>query len=80
MSNGEESELIWKSDGGSVEIRTLGQLEDGQPALDEVVATGAAIHLEQMAHDSWWIGVEAGRKALPSLVHTGRRALVCSAH
>lgn len=62
MSNGEESDLIWKSDGGSVEIRTQGQLEDGQPALDEVVATGATIHLEQMAHDSWWMGVEAGGK------------------
>jgi len=42
--------VIWKNDGSSVEIRTQGELADGRPALDEIVADGASIHLEQMAH------------------------------
>ena len=54
--------MIWKNDGSSVEIRTQGELADGQPALDEIVADGASIHLEQMAHDHWWMGIEAGGK------------------
>lgn len=46
-----------------MEIRTQGTLlADGRPALDEIVATGAAIHLEQMAHDHWWMGIESGGK------------------
>jgi hypothetical protein len=45
-----------------VEIRTQGSLADGRPALDEIVANGASIHLEQMAHDHWWMGIEAGGK------------------
>jgi hypothetical protein len=60
MGEAEENDLIWKSDNSSVEIRCQGQLEDGRPALDEIVATGAAIHLEQMSHDQWWMGIEAG--------------------
>jgi hypothetical protein len=51
MSEAEGNDLIWKSDNSSVEIRFQGRLEDGRPALDEIVATGAAIHLEQMSHD-----------------------------
>ena len=54
--------MIWKVDGSSVEIRTQGELADGRPALDEIVADGASIHLEQMAHDHWWMGIEAGGK------------------
>src|ERR1039458_5405517 len=46
----------------ALEIRTQGQLADGRPALDEIVARGASVHLEQMAHDHWWMGLEAGGK------------------
>jgi len=54
--------MIWEKDGSSLEIRTQGQLPDGRPALDEIVACGAFVHLEQMAHDHWWMGLEAGGK------------------
>jgi hypothetical protein len=54
--------MLWKKDGSSFEIRTQGELPDGRPALDEIVADGASIHLEQMSHDQWWMGIEAGGK------------------
>ena len=54
--------MIWEKDGGSFEIRTQGETQDGRPALDEIVATGATVHLEQMAHDHCWMGLEAGGK------------------
>ena len=54
--------MIWAKDGSTIEIRTEGELPDGRPALDEIVATGAAVHLEQMAHDHWWMGLEAAGK------------------
>ena len=54
--------MVWEKDGSSFEIRTQGELPDGRPALDEVVARGAFVHLEQMAHDHWWMGLEAGGK------------------
>ena len=62
MSDAEQGDLTWKTDNSTLEVRTQGQLEDGRPALDEVVATGADVHLEQMDHDQWWIGIEAGGK------------------
>ena len=52
--------MIWEKDGSSVEIRTFGELPEGRPALDEIVATGAFVHLEQMSHDHRWMGLEAG--------------------
>ena len=52
--------MVWEKDGSSLEIRTQGELPDGKPALDEIVARGASVHLEQMAHDHWWMGLEAG--------------------
>ena len=55
-------EMVWEKDGSSLEIRTQAQLPDGRPALDEIVAGGAFVHLEQMAHDHWWMGLEAGGK------------------
>jgi hypothetical protein len=64
MSEAEKDDLIWKTDSSSVEIRFQGRLEDGRPALDEVVATGADVHLEQMDHDQWWMGIQAGGKDL----------------
>ncbi len=54
--------MLWEKNGSSFEIRTQGELEDGRPALDEVLARGASIHLEQMAHDAWWMSIEAGGK------------------
>jgi hypothetical protein len=57
-----DGNITWEKDGGSLEIRTQGQLADGRPALDEIVARGAFVHLEQMAHDHWWMGLEAGGK------------------
>ena len=54
--------MVWKNNESSLEIRTQGELADGRPALDEVLAEGASIHLEQMAHDRWWMGIEAGGK------------------
>jgi hypothetical protein len=38
----EDQEMIWKKDGSSIEIRTQGELADGRPALDEIVADGAS--------------------------------------
>jgi len=57
-----DGNMIWEKDGSTLEIRTQGQLPDGEPALDEIVARGASVHLEQMAHDHWWMGLEAGGK------------------
>ena len=54
--------MQWQKDGSSIEIRTQGQLADGRAALDEIVADGASIHLEQMSHDHWWMGIDAGGK------------------
>lgn len=33
--------MTWNVEGSSVEIRTQGELADGRPALDEIVADGA---------------------------------------
>ena len=57
-----DGNMTWEKNGSSLEIRTQGQLPDGRPALDEIVASGANVHLEQMAHDHWWMGLEAGGK------------------
>ena len=32
------------------------------PHLTKSWARGAFVHLEQMAHDHWWMGLEAGGK------------------
>jgi hypothetical protein len=54
--------MQWNKDGSSLEIRTQGELADGRPALDEIVANGATVHLEQMSHEHWWMGIEGGGK------------------
>lgn len=54
--------MTWEKDGSSFEIRTQGELPDGRPALDEIVARGAFVHLEQMSHDQWWMSIRAGGK------------------
>ena len=43
--------MLWNKNGSSLEIRIQGELADGRPALDEIVADGASVHLEQMSHD-----------------------------
>ena len=62
MGESEQTENKWEKDNSSLEIRTQGTLPDGKPALDEVLATRADVHLEQMDHDKWWMGIEAGGK------------------
>ena len=66
--------MIWKKDSTSLEIRTQARLPDGRLALDEIVAAGAVVHLEQMSHDHWWMGLEAGGKYfhLNFGIHGGR--------
>jgi len=59
---------------------TQGTFPDGKPALDEVLATSADVHLEQMDHNKWWMGIEGRRKTFSSVVHSGIRALVRSAY
>jgi len=54
--------MRWEKDDSSIEVRTQGELPDRKPALDEIVASGATVHLEQMDHDAWWMGIEAGGK------------------
>jgi hypothetical protein len=76
MAAGEQNDLIWKTDRSSIEIRLQGQLEDGRPALDEVVANGAGVHLEQMDHDHYWMGIQSGGRGLPALVYRRKWALV----
>jgi hypothetical protein len=56
----EPSDRIWNYDGSSVEIRTEGKLLDGRPALDEIVCTGATVHLEQRDANQWWMEIQAG--------------------
>ena len=60
MREAQENDLIWKTVSSSVEIRFQGRLEDGGSALDELVAAGADVHLEQMDHDQCRMGIEAG--------------------
>jgi hypothetical protein len=62
MSEQKNASTTWEKDGSSIEIRTQGELADGRPALDEIVARGASVHLEQMSHDHWWMGLEAAGK------------------
>jgi hypothetical protein len=45
--------MTWEKDSSSLEIRTQGQLPDGRPALDEIVAGGKYFHLN--------FGVQGGR-------------------
>ena len=63
MGDTEHTEIKWEKDNSTLEIRTQGTLPDGRPALDEIVATSAAVHLEQMDHDRWWMGLDAGGKS-----------------
>ncbi len=58
--------MIWEKNGNSIKSENRGELADGRPALDEIVAEGAFIDLEQMAHDNWWMALEAGPQILPS--------------
>ena len=66
--------MKWEHKGSSLEIRTKGELSDGRPALDEIVAYRAYLHLEQMTDIHWWMGIEAAGKtfALEFGVDDGR--------
>src|SRR6266567_4447834 len=57
----EQKNFIWKTDNSRIEIRTQRTLADGTLALDEV-AKCAVIHLEQMSHHYWWMGIETDGK------------------
>jgi hypothetical protein len=54
--------MLWNKNGSSLAIRTQGELADGRPAPDEIVANGASVHLERMWHDQWFMGIEARGK------------------
>ena len=45
MADENTNDLKWSAGNSSVEIRFQGQLEDGRPALDEVLADGASVPL-----------------------------------
>ena len=45
MADEHANDLKWSAGNSSVEIRFQGQLEDGRPALDEVLADGASVPL-----------------------------------
>lgn len=49
-----------------VEVRT-----DDTGALDELIAEGVSIHVEQLADNQWWIGIERGDE-MQRLVFTSR--------
>jgi hypothetical protein len=56
------------------EIRHV-TLDNGETVLDEVMACNASVHLEAMADNAWWLGIESGGQ----LVHvnlTTRRAKI----
>jgi hypothetical protein len=56
------------------EIRHV-TLDNGETVLDEVVARDASVHLEAMADNAWWLGIESGGQ----LVHvnlTTKRAKI----
>ena len=46
-------------DAQTLEIR---RNDDG--TLDEIVATGASVHLEQMGGNHWWMSIEAGSRCV----------------
>jgi hypothetical protein len=46
----------WEDASGSLEIRMC---VDKPTALDEVLASNAEIHLEQMSYDAWFMGIQA---------------------
>jgi hypothetical protein len=52
--------MIWKQEAVPSKLGTQCELPDGRPALDEIVADGAVVHLEQISHEHWWMGQEAG--------------------
>ena len=65
MADAEHEHLIWKDRGSSLEIRFRGELDDGRPALSELLGTGSNVRLEQVNHENWTISVmTAGKKFL----------------
>ena len=65
MADAEHEHLIWKDRGSSLEIRFRGELDDGRPALSELLGTGSNVRLKQVNHENWTISVmTAGKKFL----------------
>ena len=58
----EHEHLIWKDTSSSLEIRFRGELDDGRPAISELLAAGSRIHVQQMLPDGWGISITAGGK------------------
>ena len=57
---------------GIIEVRCPA-LPDGSTPLDEVVAHGVDVHIEQMDDNQWWISIR-GKNELLSLWLTTKRA------
>src|ERR1700733_3907454 len=62
MADAEHEHLIWKDRSGSLEIRFRGELDDGRPAFNELLATGCNLHLEQVNDKAWAISIAAAGK------------------
>jgi hypothetical protein len=69
------SDIVWKTDSSSVEIRTKGARADGAPALDEILATGALFHLRRRYHGGWRLEFEAGGRGFEMDFSTSNGAL-----
>ena len=54
-------------DAPTLEIR---RNDDG--TLDEIVATGASVHLEQMGGNHWWMSIEAGSRCVHVNITTAK--------
>ena len=59
-----------KVDEQDIEVRL-----DHQGNLDEIVAAGCFVHLEQLADNEWWLGITKGSERL-SVRLTTRRATI----
>src|ERR1035441_3690479 len=62
MADAEHEHMLWKDRSSSLEIRFRGELDDGRPALDELLSTGSRIHLQQMLEDGWSTSIAASGK------------------
>ena len=57
-------------DAQTLEIR---RNDDG--TLDEIVATGASVHLEQMGGNHWWMLIEAGSRCVHVNITTAKATI-----
>lgn len=52
-----------KKDDGGIIIR-YAELDNGKSELDEIVASNASIHLEQMDDNHWWMSIRTGSEEI----------------